>query len=97
MRFPKRRLLWSLLRKYFPQAGAQKGWTQRAFLNYFAGPPDGKHAKMTEDSPDNLETSPQRDDLDLFGSFWDLLEVLIQKGCIYILALLQRFTSISDV
>ncbi|CAK9071819.1 Apocytochrome f, partial [Durusdinium trenchii] len=35
-------------RKYFPSAGAQKGWTKRAFLNYFAGPPDGKHAKMTE-------------------------------------------------
>jgi len=25
------------------------GWTPKAFLNYYAGPPDGKHTKMTEE------------------------------------------------
>lgn len=25
------------------------GWLQRGFVNYYAGPPDGKHAKMTEE------------------------------------------------
>lgn len=36
-------------RKNFAESGAMKGWTKRAFLNYFAGPPAGKHAKMTEE------------------------------------------------
>ena len=35
--------------QYFAESGTKKGWTQRAFLNYFAGPPAGKHAKMTEE------------------------------------------------
>ncbi|CAE8586329.1 unnamed protein product [Polarella glacialis] len=26
-----------------------KGWAPRAFVNYFAGPPTGKHARMTEE------------------------------------------------
>eukprot|EP00438_Fugacium_kawagutii_P013382 Skav216488 [mRNA] locus=scaffold1123:473583:483954:- [translate_table: standard] len=34
--------------KYFGTEGSE-GWTKRAFLNYFAGPPAGKHAKMTEE------------------------------------------------
>ena len=34
---------------YFADSGDMKGWTKRAFLNYFAGPPAGKHAKMTEE------------------------------------------------
>ena len=25
----------------------KEGWAPRAFVNYFAGPPEGKHAKMT--------------------------------------------------
>ena len=35
--------------KYFGRPGEKQGWADRAYVNYFAGPPDGKHAKMTED------------------------------------------------
>ncbi|CAJ1427378.1 unnamed protein product [Effrenium voratum] len=35
--------------KYFGRPGEKQGWADRAYVNYFAGPPDGKHAKMTEE------------------------------------------------
>ena len=34
---------------HFAQSGEMRGWTPKAYVNYFASTPSGKHAKMTEE------------------------------------------------